>query len=354
MDSKRDAARSPQQEGSREIRPLLVLATLLRNWRTFAVWTTFGITLAAVLAFVLPPKFVTQAMILPQSGDRPQSSLMSLAQQFGMGLSPSGTSPEFYVRLLDSRSLRDSVLLGRYPDPRTDTAGDTASLVQILGVKGDTDAERMENAREALQKITRSSVDETTGLITLSVTSRYPELAAAIANRQVRMLESFNRVTRQQQARERRRFIEERLGTARAEYEEAEDVLRGFLEANRVFTESPQLTFQHDQFQRDLAIKQEILLTLTRQREEARIDEVNDTPLLTVVDWAIPPARRDSPKLLLSLVLGTLLGGITGLSVVVLREYRRGAERAVPEDYSALQQAWSEMRTDFRRFLLRP
>lgn len=334
-----------------EVRPLVVLAKVIQAWKLLAGLAFAGAVAGILLAVVLPPVFRANAMVLPETTGSAPSSVVSLAQQFGVGIAQNAASPQLYLRILESRSLRDSVLLVQYADPRRPDSGETASLMDILEIEGDSPEERLETARDELGELTSAAVDDETGVISISVSSEYPDLAAAVVNRQVDLLNVFNLQTRRTQARERREFVEDRLATARAELGAAEDALQRFLQANRMFESSSELRFRHDQLQRDLNIKQEIVLTLAREYEQARIEEVNDAPVLTVIDRAVPPAEEEGPSLPLYTVGGFILGGLVGLSVLALREYRRGAERTVPEDYSVLQDAWAGLRADIRRIL---
>ena len=60
---------------------------------------------------------------------------------------------------------------------------------------------------------------------------------------------------------------------------------------------------------RQLEIRQEVYLTLKREFEMARIEEVNDTPVITVIDAAIPPQKRSSPQRRAMVLLALIAGG---------------------------------------------
>jgi uncharacterized protein involved in exopolysaccharide biosynthesis len=54
--------------------------------------------------------------------------------------------------------------------------------------------------------------------------------------------------------------------------------MQAFLQANRQWANSPDLTFQHDRLERDIALRQQVYTTLVQSFEQARISEVRDTP----------------------------------------------------------------------------
>src|SRR5204863_10170126 len=134
--------------------------------------------------------------------------------------------------------------------------------------------------------------------------------------------------TRESQARERRKFIEERVQQGERDLREAEEDLKTFYQHNYRWQESPQLVFEEGRLRRRVDIQQELYLTLRREYETARIEEVNDTPVLTVIDSAVPPQRKSAPATLLLLVLAAVVGGLIGVSSALGAEYltrlRRG------------------------------
>ena len=58
---------------------------------------------------------------------------------------------------------------------------------------------------------------------------------------------------------------------------------------------------------------------IARQYEAARIDEANESPLIQVVDEAVPPERRSAPRRKLYVLAGLMFGGMAGVFIVFLR-----------------------------------
>ena len=135
-------------------------------------------------------------------------------------------------------------------------------------------------------------------------------------------IDGDTRTERLENGRERRLFIEERLSAAGRELRDTEEGLRLFLEQNRHLRDSPELQFRYERLQRQVRIKEQVFTALRQHYEEARIQEVNDTPLITVIDDAVPPDETSSPKLWLTVVLTFIVGAI----VAFAREY---VERAM-------------------------
>ena len=96
----------------------------------------------------------------------------------------------------------------------------------------------------------------------------------------------------------------------------AEGRLGVFLRNNRQFASSPDLSFEFDRLQRRVAPHQGILTALTTAFEDARVREVRDTPVITVIEAPELPARPDprgrTQRGLLGMLFGGMAGGVLG------------------------------------------
>ena len=131
-----------------------------------------------------------------------------------------------------------------------------------------------------------------TGVVELEVTAGNPGLAQEINQRLIDLVNEFNLRTRQSQAANERAFTERRLEEVRQELRATEDGLQSFLQRNRDYTNSPALTFQVERLQREVSMRQEVFTTLAQEFQQAKIEEVRDTPVITVVE---APSLRSVP-----------------------------------------------------------
>ena len=321
--------RSPGDELS-----LLELLSMLLRRRRIVMGVPLSVALiVGVISFVIPSTFTATTTFVPEvrTQGRLPPSLASLAGQLGVSLGAEATeSARFYADLVRSRELLERILLGEYQDPReSKSAPDSTTLLRLLKVKGRDAADSLHYGVKALDNLVSVRFDNQTNIVRLSVDAHYPTLAAAVANRFVTYLNDFNAQSRQSQARERRKFIEQRLADGERELRTAEENLRTFYERNRSWNQSPQLAFEEGRLRRQVEIRQEVYLTLRREYETARIEEVNDTPVITVIDRATPPQEKSKPKRKLLVVLALLLGGIVGILWAAGAEY---LDRARTED----------------------
>lgn len=336
---------------------LELLNVLLRHWRIVVGLPLAAGLLTAMVSLAIRPTytattgFVSEA---PAATGLP-SGLSGLAGQFGISVGGDATqSPDFYAQLLTSRAILDRALLDRFPSPQpVDDRADSVTLLRLLGVGGEDLPDSLERARKVLAARMVVRVERLTGIVRLSVDERSPWLAAAVANAIVRYVDQFNAENRQSHARERRRFVETRLAEAERALRQSEEDLRRFYERNRSWQQSPQLAVEEDRLGRQVQIRQEVYLTLNREYETARIQEVNDTPVITVIDAAVPSRKPSKPKRNVPVALAIVLGGLLGVAGAFVVEYAERIRLSNQVEYMEFRSLVKRLRGDLGTLLKR-
>lgn len=325
-----------------------LLTPLVRHWKLIFGTAGACALVAAVLLLLQRPVYTAETNFTPETPNTSglASSLVGLAGiagQLGLGDAMSGgASPEFFARLLHSREVLRATLQTEFAAPGSPNT--KRQLLDLLEIKGKNLEERLQLGAHRLTQATETQVDQATGIVTLSVEMHSPELAAATANRMLELLNEFNLERRQSQSHEQRRFTGDRLREAEQELRDAERAQLRFLQNNRQYEGSPLLEFQAQQLERAVQVKQEVFLTLTKAHEEARIAEVRDTPVLTVVDPAVPPAKRSRPRRALGVTLAFAVGTVLGIALVYVGVFRRRVRRDRSPDYVEFQAALDDVR----------
>ena len=315
-----------------------VLLVLLRR-RRLIVGCVVGLAgLVGLVTLVGSRTFTTTAAFQPQ-GSSTGSELAALASQFGVRVPMGGDdteSPAFYAELLTSRQILAQVAAGSYAFD-----GGTGTLVQILEIDEDTPGLEERAVITWLQDEAVSvSTDRETGIVHLEVTTDDPELSLQLADRLLDEVNRFNLETRQSQAAAERTFIQTRVRAVEAELREAEAALLAHIQSNRQIGGSPELQYERDRLQDEASSRRQIYMSLVQAYEEARISEVRDTPVLTVLQTPFLPPAPDPRGLMIRTLLGAVLGGVLGLLLAFVAESLAGP---VPETGGA--------RAEFRRSL---
>lgn len=325
----------------RDTASLLDLLAVLVRRRVVVVAVMAGCTIAALgVALLFPSTYIATTTFVPEvsSSNQLPAGLAGLAGQVGLSFGPAvGTSPRFFANVLKSREMMERLLQTRFADHHGSSAADSISLMDLLEVDGDNLLERLQEGRRVLSKRVTARVDAETSIITLSVKTRNRDLSAAVANTLIQYLDEFNTKSRQSKAREQRAFVEGRLKQSAEELRDAELALQSFYEGNRRWQQSPQLVFREGQIRRRVELVQQMYVMLNLEYEKSRIEEVNDTPGITVIDRAVPIQRRSSPRYGLVAAMAIVLGTFSGLTVALGLEYMERLKASDPRGYAQLR-----------------
>ena len=326
--------------GRQPVSLLSLAATFLVRWRFIAILAFAGACLAAAWALLATPRYRATARFALEErrGISGAGGLAALAGQLG-GASMLGVrSLQFYADLATGSDILRALALDTFPDPAT--PGTRRPLIDILGIPGDDAAERLDAAVDRLQsRLVSTSANDRTGTLTLNVSMPDPELAAAVTRRLYQRLELFNIDTRKSAARERREFATREVERARRDLVNAEADMRGFLERNRDGLDFPRLAFERQQLERRIEVRSDIYGELARELEEAKVDEVRDTPVFTLVEAPVPPVYREFPKRVRMVLVGGVLGAMLAVLWLVARSSAESARALDPEGYATFRSA---------------
>jgi uncharacterized protein involved in exopolysaccharide biosynthesis len=268
-----------------------------------ARWFLVLVPLAAVVACVgyeqLRMTYVAQATVRPQGGAQGSNRLGSLAAQFGVMLpnQPIGDPLRFQAQLFETREVLRPVVMAQYAVATSRGALDSthASLLDLFNVKHVASEERQLRGIDELKKRMVVQTDPVTGLITVRVTTRWPEVSLAVVQRLLDALQTANTAHQQAAAEAEARFSAARLASERAGLDSAEAVLETFLLRNRQYQSSPELVLEYGRLQRRIDLAQAVVTSLAQAYEQARMDAARDTPVMSIIDrpeGSVRHARR--------------------------------------------------------------
>ena len=285
---------------------------------------------ATVVSLLRGPEFVAQARLAPEQSGETGVSLGGLASQLGLaGVGGSTESIHFYGQLLRSSDLLRAVVA-----QPLEVDGQSPSLLDLYGGQGTEEARLREAVRVLGDKMT-IGLEPESSLLTLRTRAPTEALAVATNEALLTQLDVFNQERRQSRAGAERRFLQERLEETRAELELAETELAAFIESNRRFQESPGTALEVEQLRRRVMMASNKNLSLTENFERARLDEVRNTPVITVLENPAGTVRSTGRRKRDGL-FGLLLGTILAVGWVAVAEYLARERAARPELFEEL------------------
>ena len=327
---------------------VLSLVNIALRYRHIVGGCGLGLALLVGVWTLTRPRLWTSSSAFMAQSRRSQANLAGIAEQLGLVASLAGgeESPAFYADLLEGRTILSAVAAGRY-SPGPDTSNGLA-FADLFAIRNSDPVKRNDLAIRRLQEMVSTSIVQRTGVVRVSVRTPFASASQQINSRLLELLNTFNLETRQSQASAERRFIEQREGEAQAALRQAEDQLQTFLASNRDFRNSARLTFEQDRLAREVAMRQSVYTSLAEALEHARIEEVRDTPAITVLQQPEQPVRPDSRGLIAKVLLAGFAGGLLGLFLAAVDAYLATSRNTDPVTYKRFATLWFEFKREVR------
>ncbi|HJQ11884.1 MAG TPA: GNVR domain-containing protein [Gemmatimonadaceae bacterium] len=303
----------------------------------------------ALIAFLAARTYTVDTSFIPQTR-RVQSQVASIGAQFGIPIANADPtqSSDFYVDLVRSKGILRQVAESTYRFSWKGRAV-SESLVDFYAPEKVAFPLRLEKTIERLQSAISAAASPKTGVINLSVKTVSPDLSKQIAAQELQQVTSFNREVRQSQASAERKFTEARVAEAAEELRVAENRLQDFSQRNREFGGSPALGFERDRLNREVVMRQQVYTSLAQAYEQAKIDEVRESSLITVLDPPTAPARPNSRGVITRFVSGLVLGAMLGIFIAILRMYFDRTREVDPDDYGEFAALSRQALDDLKR-----
>jgi len=281
--------------------------------------------------FIQQPKYMSQAVVLlPEKTTGNLGGIAGIASQFGVNI-PTGvqadlSSPSLFPELLSSRIFAEKILDKLF---YTEKFGKKLTLLAIL-THGASSPEINKNklvtsALGSLQEILEFYQDPNSTFSVLTVTTFEPIFSKELAEVVLMELEDLNRFFKTQSVIEKTTFIEERIASVKGDLEMSEKQLKMFSEQNRQ-TSSPALQLEQDRYQREIDVQKGIYLTLKQQLELAKIEEVQETSIVQVLDKPQVPLGSINKNIRLSIFLAGVLGIGLGILLGFFRTYLNNSD----------------------------
>lgn len=332
------------------------LSAALERRVPVVVFVLAVMAISVFVSFQLKPWFRAEATLLPptDSGDV-FTNLTGMIESSALSrvglLSSASTASDVYIEILKSRRLREA-LVHRF------------DLMRLYKTKGMDRTIRELNTHVSLRA-------GATGVITVNIEDHDRRRAADMTNFLVSELDRFNRETLQTRGKRMREFLEQRVADSEKRMHDAATSLTAYERTNKVVVASDaaamkgmvdvaasklslqvrrsyvagysapgspevrQIDAEIEAFDRELGdlpriknegarlaleaeIQGKVFALLTAQYEEARIQEMRDTPTVTVLDIAQPPELKSRPKRAIIVLGSTFFASLLAAGWIVL------------------------------------
>jgi len=305
-----------------------VLFRVLFDSKKYIVLFTFlFMVLGTSLSYLLKEQYQAEISLYPAKKDYSQglSQFQSIVSNLGINTPPNEQSfniPDVVMsRLIANQAISQ---VWKIENGNSTTLADIWKLNKptwigkIFRAKIDSISIKEKSIKKFRDHI-RVTEDRNSGLIKIYTTFQSPIIASQVANFIGTQVELYIQKENSAQSNKEKIFISERLLIVKSELESSELLLKDFLERNRGYEESPDLFMKYSQLFREVEAKKEVYLMLQQQLELARIDEVKQSPILHILDYAVPPIKKSSPNRFLFLITSYLLGLVFSTLITIYR-----------------------------------
>jgi uncharacterized protein involved in exopolysaccharide biosynthesis len=155
------------------------------------------------------------------------------------------------------------------------------------------------------------------GIVSVGVRTPDPQVSLWINTSLLQLIDTYFGGIRRTRAGSERRFADEQRMIARREVRAAEEALDAFLRSNKNYSNSPTLTTEFERLSRETSLRQSVYSSLEQAFYKARLDEVRDTPTISVIEQPVKPAKPVSRFIALRLLFGLVLGAVVTALVLV-------------------------------------
>jgi uncharacterized protein involved in exopolysaccharide biosynthesis len=279
-------------------------------------WAFAAGLLTALVTLFMPNYYRSEARLLPVESKGIGGNLGGLASAaaaFGVSVPGGDSSDANFVDVLNSRWLKEQLLQTEFQyHMRAWRFGaeqaEKGTLYNYLKAKN------MDRAVQELGTVLSSSRDLKSKVISISAETKSPELSQLIVQRAGKLLEVFLQEKGRTRGGAKAAFAEARLTDARREMDEAEDILRRFLEGNRNFQSSgdPSVRLKGSRLETELRLRQQLVSAIAMNREQALLEEKNDIPILNILDPGNLPIDKSKPTRSMMVLLAMMLVGAGG------------------------------------------
>jgi uncharacterized protein involved in exopolysaccharide biosynthesis len=349
-----------------EIDLIELAKTIWDNRTVIYKFVAVGVVLGVLIALLSPKEYVSTSTLMPEYSTESQGGGASdLLKKYGglVGLSggtynsaSNAIRVDLYPKIVESLSFQDKLAREPFYFPDYDT---TASLydyyleIQTPGVLGyvmqytiglpgiiigaitakdepigsgfGKDQEIMQLSKDEMKVITSlkervtASLDEETGVVSVSAKMSSPELAAHVAKYTITELTNYLTEYRTEKVQRDLEFVKEQMSKAEVRFKKTQDALANFRDSNKGSLTNKALTEQQ-RLQSEFDIAFNVYDGLNQQYEQAKLKVQEETPVFKVLQPVQVPVDDETSGAMV-LIVFVMLSGIASIGWIFIRQF---------------------------------
>ena len=163
------------------------------------------------------------------------------------------------------------------------------------------------------------SVDQKAGFVTISANMPNSEYAANTCINAREILQKIIIDSRIKSAKQKLEYSEKQLASKRIEFEEIQNKLAYFNDSNINLVTSSVIN-ERDKLEAEFQIINAVMIELSKQVEQRKLQVSEDTPVFSIVKEASMPVKRSSPKRTLVVLIFGFVGIIVSVFYILIKD----------------------------------
>jgi uncharacterized protein involved in exopolysaccharide biosynthesis len=300
-----------------------LLITIFNNLKTLIFIPTISVLITLFYVFVIADiNYVSSASILPTGGgDNSLSGINALASDFGISLGANQSdfsSSDMFPVILNSNTLAKNVIYANFKSADDNENSLFKIITNGLPNFGIDTLEQI--AIEVFRNdIFSMNENRKSSLVTIYVRTFSRILSRDVAKIIINESDKLQTKYKTEKVNEKRKFIEERIKNVELELNENELLLKIFRENNRQINNSPYLLLEQEKLERETEVITNIFITLKQQYEMVKIEAVEKSTMLQILDHPEIPPRHDQPRRAASVLFSGFFGIVLAFGIVITK-----------------------------------
>lgn len=312
-----------------EIDLIEILKKLFKSRKLILYISTLFVIIGIMVSLILPVKYSSSTVFIPQSQETNTSSLSGVASLVGINLGSSsvggdipptmypkiGNSPKFkrllLEKLIDKKknlTLKE-FLVKYYKIEKKDIS--PASSIHMTELE--------EECFKIISQILSINVNQKDGFITIISTMPNAEYSTIIAKASKEILQNIIIENKIETARQNLNFSEKQLVEKKMEFDEIQSKLAYFSDSN-LNTVNSFVINEKDKLEAEFQIISAVVTELAKQVEQAKLQVTKDTPVFSTIREPLVPNSRTSPNRTQLVIIFSILGFILSCSYILLKD----------------------------------
>lgn len=288
-----------------EIDLIGILKKIYISRKTILYTSSLFLLMGIVYSMLLPIKFNSSTVFIPQNQESNTSSLSGVASLVGINFGSTsnggdippamypqiGNSPKFKRLILDKIiDKKNNLTLKKYLIKQYNIENNDNEIVNSPLFMSKTE----ETCFKILNDIISINVNQKDGFVTINSTMPVAEYSAIIANKAKEILQKIIIENKIETARQNLNFSKKQLADKKLEFDEIQSKLAYFSDSNLNAVNTFVIN-EKDKLDAEFQIISAVVTELAKQVETAKLQVTKDTPVFSTVKEAIVPLKKSSP-----------------------------------------------------------